>query len=167
MINQPEKERTVSPEDPSIDWSLASIAGRGGGGIAWDCILDEICFGSIERRRCLDNYLRSNPKDSNMTIWYAHLVVSRYIKTVQVNQKILFPDSPTLFRTFNYPGYADNKRLRVAHKSAQNSIRRTSYSISMSTNLYFVRVLIKPFLYTICVQDCPARPIILWFQFNQ
>ena len=33
--------------------------------------------------------------------------------------------------------------------------------IRVCTHLYFVRVLIKPFLYTMCVQDCPARPMIL------
>jgi hypothetical protein len=102
-----------------------------------------------------------------MSIWGAHLVISCYVETFQVNKKILFPDSPTLFRTFNYPRDANNERLRLAHESAQKSIRRTKLSISAFTNLYFVRVLIKPFLYTICVQDCPARPIILWFQFSQ
>jgi hypothetical protein len=112
-------------------------------------------------------YARSNPNDSDMTIRYAHLVVSCYVETFQVNKKVLFPDSPTLFRTFNYPRYSNNKRLRVAHKSGQKSIRRKTSSISTYTNLYFVKVLIKPFLYTMCVHDSPARPIILCFRFSQ
>ena len=49
----------VSPEDPSIDWSVANVPVRvrpswDGGAIVSDCKLDEMCLGSIERRRCLE-----------------------------------------------------------------------------------------------------------------
>lgn len=48
-----------SPEDPSIDWSVANVPVRvrpswDGGAIVSDCKLDEMCLGSIERRRCLE-----------------------------------------------------------------------------------------------------------------
>ena len=54
----------------------------------------------------------------------AHLVISGYVETFQVDEKILFPDSPALLGTFDYPRNANNKRLRLAHESAQKSLIR-------------------------------------------
>jgi hypothetical protein len=59
-----------------------------------------------------------------MTIAPAYFVVSRYVETLQVDKKAILRNSPTLFSTFNYPGYSDNKRLRLAHESTQKTISR-------------------------------------------
>jgi hypothetical protein len=66
--------------------------------------------------------VKKNPSD--VAISYTHFVVPRYIETFQVDEKILFPNSPALFCALNHPGDANNKRLRLAHKSAQKNIWR-------------------------------------------
>lgn len=58
-----------------------------------------------------------------MMILYAYFVISRYIETFQVDEKIILLNSPTLFSTFDDPGDANNKRLRLAHESAQKTVR--------------------------------------------
>jgi hypothetical protein len=67
-----------------------------------------------------------------MTIAYTYFVIPRYIETFQVNEKVILLNSPTLFSTFDYPGDANNKRLRVAHESAQQTVRRRTYIVFRS-----------------------------------
>lgn len=56
-----------------------------------------------------------------MTI-QAYLVVSCHVDTFQVDKKILFPNSSTLFGTFNYPGDPNNKRFWFAHEPAKRAL---------------------------------------------
>lgn len=76
-------------------------------------------------------YARANSKDSDMTMCYAHLV-SCYVDTFQIDEKILFSDSPALFGTFDYPGNANNKGFWLAHEPIQKRIR----SKTVNNDLY-------------------------------
>jgi hypothetical protein len=49
----------------------------------------------------------------------AHLVGSGYVETFKVDEKVLLPDSPALFSTFDYPRDTNNKGLWLAHESAK------------------------------------------------
>lgn len=170
MSKWPTRTWSVSPEDPSKDWSLIMVPpklelGRDGTAFIWDCIFEDMCLGSIERRRYSAIVLgsRLQCEKAKLTLLLpAKFRPSRSTMKLSSSTRLRCSVHSTTQEMPTTKGLGSRINLHeivLSHKYTNNT--------RVNTHLYFVRVLIKPFLYTMCVQDCPARPMILRSRMGQ